>query len=297
MAEVVVLGAAGMLGHKVLQHLTDVGIGTVGTVRQHDAGTDRAIRFAEGLGELAYGADGTAFDSVAAVLDSVSPRVVVNCIGVVKQRPSASSPIPSIQVNSLFPHLVDEWCRVNGAVLIHFSTDCVFSGDRGGYRETDPPDAADLYGQTKYLGEVRGSDHALTVRTSIIGRELSHFASLVEWFYAQQGGAVSGFTEVQYSGITTVEAARIVADLIARDVPIRGLYQVAGPWISKADLLTEIRDQAHLDIGIVPDPAVVSDRTMYGDRFVADTGISIPSWSDMISDMVNDPTPYGVLHA
>jgi dTDP-4-dehydrorhamnose reductase len=230
---------------------------------------------------------------VGAALGDARPEVVINCIGIVKQKPLAEDAIASITINSLFPHLLDRWCVANNARLIHFSTDCVFSGDKGGYDEDDVSDARDLYGRTKYLGEVTQSPATLTLRTSIIGRELSSFRSLVEWLHQQQGNRINGFTQVLYSGVTTIQAAKVVAELISRDVPAYGLYQVAGPWISKYELLTKIRDRAGLDIEIVADGSVVLDRTMIGERFAAATGIAIPGWDLMVDEMVNDPTPYG----
>ena len=294
MTDVVVLGATGMLGHKVLQRLTAAGMDVVGTVRR--GGTDPAVEFVSQLGDVRSGVDASDFATVEALLTELRPAVIVNAIGIVKQKPEADDAIPSITVNALLPHLLDRWCREHDAALIHFSTDCVFSGDRGGYMESDIPDAYDLYGRTKLLGEVTASGNALTLRTSIIGRELESHRSLVEWFLSQDGGEVSGFTRVMYSGVTTIQASRVVEALIRTGVPIRGLYQLAGPWISKHDLLVMIRDEAGLDIDIVPEGSTVLDRTMVGERFTGDAGIAIPSWRDMISDMVGDPTPYGELH-
>jgi dTDP-4-dehydrorhamnose reductase len=217
--------------------------------------------------------------------------VIVNCVGIIKQRDAASSAIPSITLNSLLPHELAAAAAGWGGRVIHFSTDCVFSGRRGGYSETDASDAEDLYGRSKFLGEV-ATDNALTLRTSIIGRELSEFKSLLEWFLAQEGKTVRGFRRVLYSGVTTTYLARVVGDLIERHPALSGLYQVTGHTLSKHDLLVALRDAFRRNIEIVPDSTEVSDRSMIGDRFHAATGITCPSWSDLAAELATDPTPY-----
>lgn len=290
MSRVLVLGAAGMLGHKMLQTLSSEGHEVSGTVRGDLAPLGVVGTFLSEIAPILEHVDVTDLKTVQLAIDEVDPDVVVNCVGVVKQRPSANDSITSITVNALFPHQLAPICTGSERRLIHFSTDCVFSGRRGSYTEEDESDALDLYGRTKYLGEV-GSD-ALTLRTSIIGRELSAFQSLVEWFIAQDGRAIQGFERVMYSGVTTLHIARTVGRIIGEYPDVSGLHQLAGPVISKYDLLCEIRDAMGLDISIVPNSEFVLDRTLVGDRFVAETGLEAPSWADMIIDMANDPTPY-----
>lgn len=292
MTRIAVLGAAGMLGHKMLQTLASQHPDVYGTVRVAKSKAGADVDFISKIAPLRFAVDARDPIAVEAELNRSRPSTIVNCVGVVKQRPIARDPIASIQVNSLFPHLLDRWCAAHGASLIHFSTDCVFSGDKGKYEETDNSDARDLYGRTKYLGEVSTSEASLTLRTSIIGRELSSHLSLVEWLYQQRGGQVHGFTKVLYSGVTTLQASRVVAELIGGSRRLSGLYHLAGPWISKHDLLAKISEQAGLDIEIVPDDTEVSDRTMASDQFTMTTGISIPDWDQMVFDMVNDLTPY-----
>ncbi|MGH9647425.1 MAG: sugar nucleotide-binding protein, partial [Bryobacteraceae bacterium] len=180
-----------------------------------------------------------------------------------------------------------EW----GGRVIHFSTDCVFSGHRGEYREDDLPDAEDLYGRSKFLGEV-AAPNALTLRTSIIGRELAEFRSLLEWFLAQRGKRVRGYQKALYSGVTTNYLAGLVARLIESHPGLHGLYQVAAHPISKYDLLCLIRQVFGLDIEIQPVEGEVSDRTMLGDRFLAATGYRCPGWPELIDEIYKDPTPY-----
>jgi dTDP-4-dehydrorhamnose reductase len=231
------------------------------------------------------------FPALEALLRNLAPQVVVNCVGVIKQRSAAKSPIPSIRINALFPHLLAECLARQGSRLIHFSTDCVFSGRKGNYAEDDPSDAEDLYGKTKFLGEV-ATPNALTLRTSIIGRELSQFASLLDWFLAQRGKTVRGFARVIYSGLTTNYLAKLVGDLIVDQPALHGLYQLASDPISKYDLLSMLRDAFGLDVELERETETVSDRSLDGTRFAAETGIRTPAWADLVEALAADPTPY-----
>jgi len=287
-SRVLVLGGAGMLGHKlhhVLSHDHEVVSVLRGGLPAGSAPDDEIFR----RGRVVEGVDVTDLAATDGLLAELTPDVVVNCVGIVKQRPAAADPIPSISVNALLPHRLEDMCSRRGARLVHFSSDCVFSGDRGGYTEEDVSDARDLYGRTKFLGEV--GPPGLTIRSSIIGRELAHFQSLLEWFLRQRG-TVSGFTRVMYSGVTTIEMARIVDEVLSAHPELAGLYQVASPAISKFDLLTMVRDAFGLDTVVVPDEGAVSDRTLSGERFLAATGIETSTWHDMIEGLVKEASLY-----
>lgn len=288
---VMILGGAGMLGHKLVQQLGPRFPGTVCTVRE-PADDPWLVRVPILQGEhVFYGVDAMDFDRTAALIARVRPDVLVNCVGVIKQRPGAKDAIASLTLNALLPHrlaaLLDRW----GGRLIHFSTDCVFSGRDGMHTEDSVPDATDLYGRTKLLGEVE-ADNALVIRSSIIGRELKHFASLVDWFLAQAGGKVGGYTRVLYSGVTTLCMARLVGDLITDHPGLHGLWQLASAPIAKHELLVLLRDAFGVDVTIEPDDSVVLDRTLDGRRFAAATGVAVPSWPEMVAAMAADPTPY-----
>jgi dTDP-4-dehydrorhamnose reductase len=203
--------------------------------------------------------------------------------------------VRSITVNALFPHRVAALCAASGARLIHFSTDCVFSGGRGAYREEDVPDPIDLYGRSKLLGEV-DAPGALTLRTSIIGRELEHFTGLLEWFL-RSGPVVGGYTRVVWSGVTTNYVASLVGTLI-RDAPLDGLFHVSSAPITKHDLLVALRDAFGKQTRIEPQASPVSDRSLESDRFWSRTGLNRPRWDDMIGDLVDDSRVYeSELHA
>jgi dTDP-4-dehydrorhamnose reductase len=229
--------------------------------------------------------------SITGTLDEVRPDVVLNCIGVVKQRESAKDPIEAITLNALFPHQLAALCAARAARLIHFSTDCVFSGRSGPYADDATSDAEDLYGRTKFLGEV-GAPGALTLRTSIIGRELAGRRSLVEWFLAQRGRRVTGFARALYTGYTTLAMAELVAELIGRFPGLDGVWNVAAEPISKFDLLGIINRTYQLGIAIDRDERFHCDRRLDASRFRACTGHVPPSWETMIALMRADPTVY-----
>lgn len=284
-----VLGGGGMLGHKLWQVAAEhfEAYATVrGTLAQSSAA--RVLDPAQTVEHVA--AD--RLDRVASTLDRVRPDVVVNCIGIVKQRPDASDPVLSIAINALFPHQLAALCRTRGIRLLHVSTDCVFSGQRGNYRESDRPDPEDLYGHSKLLGEVSG-EGCLTVRSSMIGRELGSARGLVEWTLAQDGRTVRGFRRAIFSGLTTLELSRVICEVAARQRDLHGLWHIAAAPISKLDLLHLIRDAYGLNLTIEPADEPVIDRSLDGERFRAATGLIAPDWPQMIRDLANDPTPYG----
>ncbi len=231
------------------------------------------------------------FDSVVRAIAAVQPSVVVNCIGIVKQDAAAKDPLTSIFVNALLPHRLAELCRATGIRLIHISTDCVFSGRKGNYSEDDVPDAEDIYGRTKLLGEVTNGD-CLTLRTSMVGRELNGSHGLLEWFLGQQGKSVRGYKRAIFSGFTTKALAEIIAGIIVDHPNLRGLWHVASDPISKFDLLTLIRETFGLKIRIEPEQEFECDRSLNGDRFRQATGFRPTAWPDMIAQMRLDTTSY-----
>jgi len=218
-------------------------------------------------------------------------EAVVNCIGVVKQDAAAKDPLASITVNALFPHRLAQLARASGARLVHLSTDCVFSGREGNYDESSRPDAEDLYGRTKLLGEVAG-ENCLTIRTSMIGRELAGAHGLLEWFLSQDGGRVRGFRRAVFSGFTTSALADVIAEVLSEHASLSGVWHVAAEAINKFDLLCLVREVYGLRVEIEPDESFVCDRSLDGSRFREATGIVAPSWPEMIRRMREDPTPY-----
>jgi dTDP-4-dehydrorhamnose reductase len=231
------------------------------------------------------------FAALEKTLAALQPEFVINCVGVIKQRAEAASPIPSITINSLLPHKLAQMVSRWGGRVIHFSTDCVFSGRRGGYTEEDPSDAEDLYGKSKFLGEV-GAANALTLRTSIIGRELDRHLGLLDWFLSQNHQTIRGYRRVIYSGVTTNHLAELVGSIIRNHPGLNGLYEVAAEPISKYDLLCRLREVFRLDVRIDPDDREVSDRSMRCDKLRDAIGYSCPSWPVLTQQLADDPTPY-----
>jgi dTDP-4-dehydrorhamnose reductase len=229
--------------------------------------------------------------SVWRALDEAAPDVAVNCIGLVKQADAASDTVAAIRVNALFPHELADACRARGTRLLHVSTDCVFSGERGAYAEDDTPDARDTYGRSKLLGEPVGAG-CLTIRTSIVGRELATSHGLVEWLIGESGGAVPGFRRAAFSGMTTLALARELGTLIERHRSLDGLFHLGADRITKHDLLILLRDRLELDVEIVADDAVAVDRSLDSTRYREATNRRPPSWPEMVQGLARDPTPY-----
>jgi dTDP-4-dehydrorhamnose reductase len=289
--EILILGGAGMLGHKLFQHLRKRHPDTYCTIRgaRKDAPLSKIDLFREG--GVIENIDVLDFAALEQLLLQEAPRVVINCVGVVKQREAAKQPVPSIRINALLPHQLAAACERFGGRLIHFSTDCVFSGKLGNYREGDISDAEDLYGRTKFLGEV-SAGRAITLRTSIVGRELVHRAGLLEWLLAQNHRRVAGYTHAMFSGVTTNHMAKVVESLIEDHPGLAGLHQVTAQTVSKCELLCLLRDAYGLDIEITPDALFYCDRSMKGDKFTEATGRARPAWPELAAELANDDTPY-----
>jgi dTDP-4-dehydrorhamnose reductase len=289
--KILVLGGEGMLGHKVFQTLR-ANFDQVACTLRGKLTDPFYTRFPLFRGQdVVEEFNALDFAALEQMLGDRKPDAVVNCVGIVSQRAEAKAHYPSVGLNSFLPHFLAHTCAPWGGRVVHFSTDCVFSGKDGGYTEDSPSDAQDLYGKSKYLGEVAVAN-GLTLRTSIIGRELAEFRSLLEWFMSQRGKTVRGFRRVLYSGVTTNYMAGLVARILAEFPDLHGLYQVTGQTLSKHDLLGLLRDAYGLDIEIVPDDDAFSDRSMIGERFVQKTGLVCPPWPELVAQLVNDPTPY-----
>jgi len=283
---VLVLGAGGMLGHKLVQELVPTMDVTAGT-RRHPVELERLALLPP---SRCLHVDAGDADSLALALDTVQPSVVINAVGVIKQSPGVSDGVNTIRTNALFPHEAHALCERRGVRFIHLSTDCVFAGDQGNYAESDWPDARDLYGRSKLLGEV-DSQRALTLRTSMIGREISGHRALIDWFLSQQG-RVTGYSQAIFSGLTTRRLARLIGEVITDHPALSGLYHVAADPIDKLALLTLVRDAFELPVELVPDATVRIDRSLDGSRFRAATGFVAPDWPTMIAELHADSTPY-----
>jgi dTDP-4-dehydrorhamnose reductase len=284
--KICVLGGGGMLGHKMYEEIrrthNDVWLSVHGT-----AGDNPAVVERFGTDSLITGFDVMEPARCTDRLRELRPDVIVNCIGVLKRHAHTQwDAIRAIAVNGLFPHhlshAAEEW---NGRV-IHFSTDCVFRGDKGRYSEDDIPDATDLYGRSKTIGEPH-AENTLVVRTSLIGPELAHKHSLLEWFLreARNGREIKGYRRAIFSGLTTLRLALLTGQLIRCFPKLAGVFHVSGETISKYDLLCLLRDAFRLQAAVCPDDSLVINRSLDSSKFRNATGIMPPQWRDMIAEL------------
>lgn len=279
--KVLVLGASGMIGSAMFRVMSEiVGWQVWGTLRSAVALHSFRSEFAE---RLIVGIEAGSHEVLVRVFASVRPDVVINCIGLTKHHREADDPLLAVPLNSLLPHRLADLCAASGARLIHVSTDCVFSGNKGGYREDDAPDAADVYGKSKHLGEV-DYPHAVTLRTSTIGHELQSRYGLLEWFLAQETSC-KGFARAVFSGLPNVEFARVVRDVVIPRPELRGLFHVGGEAIDKYHLLREIAAAYGKRIDIQRDESFVIDRSLDSGRFRQTTGYVPAPWPELVRAM------------
>jgi dTDP-4-dehydrorhamnose reductase len=279
--KVLVLGAAGMLGHAMMRYLATVPDVAV-------AGTVRAPRlppaFPPALADrVETGIEASDDAALRRIIAAFRPDAIINCIGLIKQRPGGQDPEQTILVNALLPHRLARLASEGAARLVHLSTDCVFSGVTGGYTEDDVPDARDFYGRSKLLGEVTEGD-AITLRTSIIGPELGPALGLVGWFLNQAGSA-PGYRQAIFSGLPTVELARVIHSHVLPARDLRGLFHVSAAPISKFDLLSLVAEAYGSPAELVPDDAFRIDRSLDSTRFRAITGYVPPDWPTLVAEM------------
>ena len=226
-------------------------------------------------------------DRLLEVFGKFQPDTVVNAVGIIKQRSAAKDTLPSLEINSVFPHRLQRLCKAAGARMVHISTDCVFDGRDGSYTEETPSNAEDIYGRSKFLGEVAEAP-GITLRSSIIGLELAQKASLIEWFLTQSG-AIRGFTNAIYTGITTAEMARVIEHVCTEQRDLYGVRQVASAPINKFDLLTILSKKLNrTDISITPDASFHCERSLIGTAFENAADYRVPSWDEMLEELVNE---------
>ncbi len=278
---ILVLGVSGMLGNAMFRVLSEnAEIEVFGTAR---SSTVQRYFAPEMSNKIIAGVDVENQDALTHVFAKVKPQMAINCIGLIKQLAVADDPLQALPINAMLPHRLARLCELGSARLVHVSTDCVFSGTKGNYRESDSADATDLYGRSKHLGEVT-YPHTITLRTSIIGHELSSSHALLGWFLAQEG-QVKGYTKAIFSGLPTVELARVVRDVVLPSPELSGLYHVASAPIAKYDLLKLIADVYGKNIEIIPDDALATDRSLNAERFRYATGYVAPPWPELVKRM------------
>lgn len=275
---VLVFGISGMLGHIVFDVLSqDKSLNVYGTSRNamESKRSENIIR----------GVDVDNYDSIVEAFNIAKPNIVINCIGLIKQLKSAKDPLNVLPINAMLPHRLAKLSMSCGAKFIHYSTDCVFSGKKGDYLEDDTSDCVDLYGKSKYIGEV-DYPNSITLRTSLIGHEINSRNSLIEWFLSQDS-KVSGFTKAIFSGFTAYEHAKILRDFVIPNTKLQGLYHLAANPINKYDLLCLVAKIYDKKIDIIASDEFKIDRSLNGKKFYNEAGYTPPSWEKLIEEMHN----------
>ncbi len=283
--KILIIGGDGMLGHQMLKQLKlkhDVRV----VLRQEYSHYSHLKLFE--AKNCYTGIDiRRDFEDLIRIFSDFKPNAVINAVGIIKQRKAAKDIFPSIEINTLFPHRLYNLCQTIGARMIHFSTDCVFSGKTGNYSELDLPDSEDLYGKSKHLGEI-DAPHCVTIRSSIIGLELSRKLALLEWFLAQSG-TIKGYRHAIYSGLTTIEMSRLVEIILESHLTLSGVWHVSSNPISKFDLLSKLAALLNRDdISILPDDSFKCERSLNSNKFREATGYVPPSQADMLAELANE---------
>ena len=280
--QILILGASGMLGHKLWQSLSVRFPETYAVIRGYRDDYKRFNLFKDD-DQVIEKIDALNFSELEKVLDKIKPEVILNCVGVTKRKGEANNPTISIVLNALLPNQLAAWSAKNNVKIVNFSTDCVFDGKIGHYTEESLTSAEDIYGKTKALGEIK-TGNVLTLRSSFIGPELSHGSELLEWFLARSG-IVKGYRNAIYSGFTTLELCRIVERLLNDFPQARGLYNISSEPISKFDLLSLIKKKMNLNIEIIPDDNFFCDRSLDSSKFRKEFSYIPPSWEKMIDEL------------
>ena len=280
--KILILGGDGMIGHKMTQVLSAQNHEIIISVREK---RDLTLNSVSSKSKVFF--NDFLKDNILDFLVKVNPDVIINAIGVTIRRGSTKNISDTIYLNSFFPHQLSNWAVTFKKRLIHFSTDCVFSGSEGSYIEDTTPDALDYYGKTKGLGEIN-SISSLTIRSSMIGPELFNKTELFEWIINNKEKEINGFSKTLYSGVTTVYMARLVTDLIDNHKNLSGIYNVASKPISKFELLHLINDNFDLGLVINEDKTIISNKTLNASKIEKEIGLQPPSWDELIFELKKD---------
>jgi dTDP-4-dehydrorhamnose reductase len=278
--KILILGITGMLGNSMFRFFSNKNTFDVyGTSR-----SKTPINFFKHVNDkIFYGIDFKDQKKFFDFLVKIKPDVVINCVGITKHKKNINNHLEIVKINTLLPLHMELLAKELNFRFIHISTDCVFSGTKGNYLESDFADAIDFYGRSKFLGEVNGVN-CITLRTSIIGHEIETNYGLLNWFL-KQNDCVYGFRNAIFSGITTLELSKIISDIILPKSDLDGLYHISSKAINKFDLLTLISAQYNKNIEILPNNDFVIDRSLNSKKFRILTGYEAPEWKSMIKEM------------
>jgi len=284
---ILILGADGMIGHKIAQSLEDFEL----ILASRKSISSKSIGIKKGEMVL----HNLITDSLDSLLDNITPDVIINCVGITTRRGVEENIAHTRLLNSDLPYKLNSWVNSNSRKLIHFSTDCVFSGSKGNYQDYDLPDAEDLYGTTKAAGEVDGSN-TLTIRCSMIGRELYNFTELFEWLIKNKNKKIEGYSKVLYSGITTVRMGKILNQILKKNLNLSGIYNISSTPISKFDLLVKLSNAFNLNVEVKQNINNKSNKVLISEKFTEITGIYPPNWDDLIPEFKEDCEKYKSLY-
>lgn len=259
--KILLLGAGGMIGNGIAKIFSEQKLNFVGTVSGNYQRTTLSdfpainLTIHENLPSV-----------VTDILRKIRPTHVVNCIGIIKPADNLTATKQLYLINSAFPQVLVSVCGARRIRLIHMSTDCVFSGARGAYKETDIPDDTTEYGKSKFLGEIRSLPH-VTIRTSVIGRELHSTKNLLDWFLHTKQDRISGYANAMWNGVSSLCIGRIISRIITDDIRFDyPIVHVSGEIVSKYELLTMFKTVFYKRITIMKHSDVRNDKTLIPNR-------------------------------
>jgi len=287
--KVLIFGATGMLGSSISREYSRDKSFKVFAVVRSDINLINFKRFAPGVRIIRFN-DFNSKDDLKKLIGEIKPNIIFNCLGVIKQKIKNDISVSDLYFyNSYFPKMISYLIPIDCS-LVHFSTDCVFSGNKGNYTETDFPDPVDDYGYSKYYGEI-AQENCVTIRTSIIGHGLLPNSSLIDWFLAQNNECY-GYINAIYSGFPTNVLAKIIKDNLFKNgkLLINGVFHLSSESISKLKLLERVSNIYKHNINIIHDDKIQINRTLSCNLIKSKLNIKIPTWDEMILDMYNDFT-------
>ena len=285
--KILILGGSGMVGHRLAKKLSNQYELFSLLRKRPDLDSNQFFEKVLPKNQCIFIDDINEYENLNNIVKKILPDIIINCIGVIKQRDKVENVLNMRRINSLLPHVLNQICNKNKIKLIHLSTDCVFSGTKGNYQESDNPDPIDEYGKSKLLGEIK-KGNALTIRTSFIGPELFNKKSLFEWVKSQKNGEIDGFTNAIYSGLTTLAFSEIIENIIDKHQNLNGIWHISSNPISKFDLIEMINQKFNLKIKINRNSSFRCDRSLNSSKFQEETKIQIPSWRAMIDNLYQD---------
>ena len=286
--KILVTGIDGMIGHKIAQSLSkefQVFGSTRKKIKSINIGTEKCEIINHDF----------IIDNNLGLIDEIDPDIIINCVGITIRRGLNNSIENTKKLNSDLPHKLNHWVETNNKKLIHLSSDCVFSGKKGNYSDDSIPDATDLYGISKSNGEVTGNN-ALTIRCSIVGREIYNHTELFEWLYSMKNQKIEGYKNVIYSGVTSTWMGKTINHIIKNNIDLTGIYNISAVPISKYDLLIKLSDAFNLNVDISLNSNIKSNKVLISKKFTEITGINSPNWNDLIVDFKADSDKFSAIY-